>query len=71
MKRYKQRGIYFSPDLENKIQGWIGLHPHVKLSHLVREALFEYFENHRDKLNVDASGNSASQSGNTLPNNVL
>lgn len=53
MRKYKQRGIYFSHDLDCKMNLWIGLHPHVSRSHLIREALFEYFQKHKDKLNVD------------------
>lgn len=58
MSKFSQRGIYFSADLNAKIDAWIGLHPHVKISHLVRAALFEYFEKHRINQNVDLTANN-------------
>lgn len=54
---WKQRSIYFSGDLNAKIDTWLNTHPHAKISHLVREALFQYFKMDTCE-NVDFANNS-------------
>jgi len=47
--RHRQISIYLSADLRAKVDQWVTDRPHVALSHLVREALFEYFAIREDK----------------------
>ena len=52
----RQISIYFSADLSAKIESWTKARPHMKISHLVREALFQYFE--KEKSNVGFADNN-------------
>ncbi len=54
---WKQRSIYFSGELNAKIDAWLNAHPHAKTSHLVREALFQYFKMDTTE-NVDFANSS-------------